>query len=553
MSREHGQALPAGYELDGYHIEGVLGAGGFGITYRARETAIKRTVAIKEFLPAGIAMRGGDGAMVHPISSSDEEFYEYGLERFRGEAETLVRFDHPNIVRVFRYFQANGTGYLVMQYVDGDSLEAILTRAGTLTESEIREILDPILSGLDQVHAAGFLHRDIKPANIYIRADGAPVLLDFGAARLALGEKSKSLTAIISGGYAPFEQYSSTVKQGPWTDIYGLGATLYRAVAGRAPPDAMDRMAEDKLIPPRDAAAEGYGDDLLAAIDAALAMKGADRPQSIDAFRALFGQPAAAPAAPAGRPEEGAEATAHTLMADGAKDPATPDTLMADGAKEQETAHTLMADGARDPRTPPVPPAKPADRKKSPVKWIIVAVVAAIAAGGGYFGWDAYQAAELRQAEAAAAKRAAELARQAAEARRKAEEEARRKAEAAELAKREASGQQRQLIYTKLLGLWCAVHPIYGRYLVSVSGRMISVHFEKKPTSLPKTLTYAVKKKEYKNNELWVHLTLRGTIKTINVYTSTRDSNVIHLARTYSGPLKIWVKPNRKLTRGNRC
>jgi len=407
MSEEHGQALPAGYELDGYHIEAVLGAGGFGITYRAREVAIKRTVAIKEFLPAGVAMRGKDATTVRPISAGEAEVFEWGLERFRGEAETLVRFDHPNIVRVYRYFQANGTGYLVMQYVEGDSLHAILERAGTLGESEVREVLEPILDGLERVHAAGFLHRDIKPANIYIRSDGVPVLIDFGSARLALGEKSKSLTAIVSGGYAPFEQYSSTVKQGPWTDIYALGATLYRAVTGRAPPDAMDRIVEDEIVLARGAAGSGYSDSLLDAIDAALAMKGEDRPQSIAAFRAMLDL--AAGAASAGEQEHAAPATARTLMPQGAKETATP------------------------PPAPPSPPS-PRERQKSKSYWDIAALIAVVVAGGGFFGWEAYQDSELRQAETAAvAKRAAERARQAAaaaEARRQSQEEATRRAAA---------------------------------------------------------------------------------------------------------------------------
>jgi len=416
MSSEHGQALPAGYELDGYHIEAVLGAGGFGITYRARETAIKRTVAIKEFLPAGVAMRDTDAASVRPISTGEEEFYEYGLERFRGEAETLVRFDHPNIVRVHRYFQANGTGYLVMQYVDGENLDAILTRAGTLTESEIREVVDPILNGLQQVHKAGFLHRDIKPANIYIRADGSPVLLDFGAARLALGEKSKSLTAIISGGFAPFEQYSSKAKQGPWTDIYALGATLYRAVTGRAPPDAMDRMEDDELVPARDAAGSGYSAALLAAIDTALAMKAADRPQSIDALRALL-----EPVRPADAPP--------------AEDRVAPPA---------ESSATIMPHAQRDAAVPP--PESPQRKSGSASRWIIAALLAVIVAGGGYIGWDAYQAAQQLKAEAAAARQAAAAAKRAAEvaaeARREAEE-ARRKA--AVEAKRKAAEAKRRL------------------------------------------------------------------------------------------------------------
>ena len=207
--------LARGYTIEGYRIERVLGAGGFGITYLATEVAIERPVAIKEYLPNGIAARSRNDVSVQPLTSADNENYQWGLERFRREAQTLVAFHHPNIVSVFRYFEANGTAYLVMAYEDGESLAAILDKRKTLPEAELRGWLMPLLSGLEHVHKAGFLHRDIKPGNIYIRRDGSPVLLDFGAARLAVGSRSQSLTSIVSAGYAPFEQYTTRGHQGP--------------------------------------------------------------------------------------------------------------------------------------------------------------------------------------------------------------------------------------------------------------------------------------------------------------------------------------------------
>ena len=303
MAHDQRNALPNGTSVEGFGIEGVLGAGGFGITYRAVEAELERTVAIKEYLPGGLAMRGADGSSVHPLSSADREDYAFGLQRFRDEARTLVSFRHPNIVAVHRFFEANGTAYLVMQYVEGDALGAILARAGTLTEPEIREILFPILNGLEEVHKVGFLHRDIKPGNIFIQVDGVPVLLDFGAARQALGEKSASMTAIVTAGYAPFEQYSSRGRQGPWTDIYALGATLYRAMTGEKPEEATARIEEDHLVPAAEAARDRYDPILLQAIDRALAMKVADRPQSIAQWRALLtGAADLAAAAPAPGP-----------------------------------------------------------------------------------------------------------------------------------------------------------------------------------------------------------------------------------------------------------
>jgi serine/threonine protein kinase len=212
-------ALPPGYEIEGYRIEGTLGTGGFGVTYLAREISLDRLVAIKEYLPADISVRDTRHNTVHPIDRDDEETFDWGLERFRGEALTLVSFRHANIVAVLRFFEANGTAYMVMDYEQGSSLGDILRDAGTLPEHEIHEILFPLLDGLDRVHRAGFLHRDIKPDNIYIRADGSPVLLDFGAARLAVGQKGQHMTGLVTVGYAPPEQYDSGSPQGPWTDI----------------------------------------------------------------------------------------------------------------------------------------------------------------------------------------------------------------------------------------------------------------------------------------------------------------------------------------------
>jgi len=291
MAQDHKIALPNGYEFDGYRIESVLGAGGFGITYRALELSIGRQVAIKEFLPSGIATRHSDHTSVQPISSSDTEDFEWGLDRFRKEAQTLVSFRHPNIVAVLRFFNANGTAYMVMQYEEGESLGSILRRAKRLEQSELEEILVPLLDGLEEVHRAGFLHRDIKPDNIYIRLDGSPVLLDFGAARQAVGRKSQSVTAIVSGGYSPFEQYSEEGNQGPWTDIYALGAVMYHGVSGKKPPDSLMRVREDAMAPAAVVGRGKYDPIFLKAIDTALAVYEEDRPQSIAEWRRHLGIP----------------------------------------------------------------------------------------------------------------------------------------------------------------------------------------------------------------------------------------------------------------------
>ena len=295
MTETHRNALPKGYALEGYHVEGVLGAGGFGITYRAREAAIDRMVAIKEYLPSGIAVRDHDTSSVQPTARRDVEDYEWGLDRFRKEAKTLVSFRHNNIIAILRYFESNNTAYLVMEYADGESLGAMLQRDGTLPEPELREFLEPLLNGLSCVHAAGFLHRDIKPDNIYVRTDGSPVLLDFGAARHALGSKSKTLTSIVSAGYAPFEQYISNSEQGAWSDIYALGAVLYRTVTGQRPAEATARVKHDDMVPASQAAAGRYSPQLLAAIDAALAVDETQRPRSVAEFARMISASEAAP------------------------------------------------------------------------------------------------------------------------------------------------------------------------------------------------------------------------------------------------------------------
>jgi len=229
---KHRNSLQPGYELHWYHIIKILGQGGFGITYLAHDTNLDQHVAIKEYLPTDLAVRDND-VSVHPVSEGHRESYQWGLERFISEARTLAKFKHPNIVRVLSVFTENNTAYMVMEYEHGEPMDALLKNRKTIEEEKLKSILMPMLDGLEEVHKTGFIHRDIKPPNIYIRTDGSPVLLDFGSARQSLGIQTKTLTTMVSPGYAPFEQYTSkSDKQGPWTDIYGLGATMYRAVTG---------------------------------------------------------------------------------------------------------------------------------------------------------------------------------------------------------------------------------------------------------------------------------------------------------------------------------
>ena len=309
----HRNSLQPGYRLHWYIIKKILGQGGFGITYLADDTNLQQEVAIKEFLPVDLAIREAD-ASIHPVSNERGEHFKWGLDRFMSEAQTLARFKHPNIVRVNAVFAENNTAYMVMEYERGRGMHELLRENKTLGQAEVNAILLPILDGLEQIHAAGFIHRDIKPPNIFIREDGSPVLLDFGSARQSFGEQTRTLTAMVSPGFAPFEQYvGKGDRQGPWTDIYGLGATLYRAVTGRSPADAMDRSeallhaSRDVFVKASEIRPEGYSSGFLAAIDHALAFRPEDRPQTIVEWKQEFAShatPGAAAAAEAGNPAE---------------------------------------------------------------------------------------------------------------------------------------------------------------------------------------------------------------------------------------------------------
>jgi hypothetical protein len=272
---------------DDYRIERTLGAGGFGITYLAEEIALARLVTIKEYFPVDFAARDQAEDVV-PRSRESEGDYTWGLDRFLTEAQTLARFNHANIVRVYRFFQARNTGYIVLHYEDGASLKGWLKALGRAPrQNEIDRLLEPLLDALETVHAADYLHRDIAPDNIMIRKDGEPVLIDFGSARGDIAKHSKTISALVKPGYSPYEQYATTSRQqGPWTDIYSLGATLYEAVTGRRPPDAPSRMVSDELVPPADAALSSYRPRFLAAIGKALRLEINDRPRSISDWRA---------------------------------------------------------------------------------------------------------------------------------------------------------------------------------------------------------------------------------------------------------------------------
>ncbi len=287
---EYPNALAIGSMLMEYRLESILGVGGFGITYLASDTLLEKQVAIKEYFPSAAVSRLGDGSVAISGPNLAVDFAS-GLDRFLKEARTLAGFSHPHIVRVNRYFRANETGYMVMDYEDGESLKSWLQRQPALPADVLKGLLAPLLDGIEKVHSAGFLHRDIKPDNIFVRKRGDPVVIDFGSARQAISGTTHTLTTLVTPGYAPFEQYASGSEQGPWTDIYALGAVMFFAVTGRNPPDAIARMKGDALEGLLAPAMPQYGQELVDAISWAMKVEEKHRPQTVGEWREkIFGR-----------------------------------------------------------------------------------------------------------------------------------------------------------------------------------------------------------------------------------------------------------------------
>jgi len=282
-------ALPVNYRLDEYAIQSVLGQGGFGITYLARDARLGAMVAVKEYFPQAYAQRDKTLTIrpnTHGGETADVENYKWGLQEFLKEARALAQFKHANIVRVLRFLEANGTAYMVMEYEEGESLsEHLAHHGGFLGEPVLLNIFLPILNGLQAVHDAGLLHLDIKPDNIYLRRSGPPMLIDFGAARQRQGSHRSEKVA-LTPGYCALEQYPGFGELGPWSDVYSMGATLYRCIVGREPVDARERVQGlkklriDPLIPATRFDRPHYSPHIRTSVDAALVLKAEDRPRS---------------------------------------------------------------------------------------------------------------------------------------------------------------------------------------------------------------------------------------------------------------------------------
>jgi len=280
-------ALPVGTRVQEFEIKSVIGEGGFGIVYRAYDTLLGREVAIKEYLPVSHASRREDG---HVVASSERQrdSFEKGLRCFMSEARMLARFKHPALVEILRFWEAQGTAYMVMPYYHGRSLHALIQEGFRLkTDAELEAFLAPLLDGLAQLHNANCFHRDIAADNILILENGQPLLLDFGAARSLLVDPSDISTVILKPGFAPIEQYSDdpqAAPQGAWTDVYALSAVTYQAVTGIMPTVSVARIIRDPLVPLAQSAPPGFSPAVLAAIDAGLRVMPDERPQSVQAL-----------------------------------------------------------------------------------------------------------------------------------------------------------------------------------------------------------------------------------------------------------------------------
>lgn len=289
---DSGNALPVGTYLGEFELHSVLGEGGFGIVYEAWDHSLERRVALKEYMPSSLAARSGE-TQVHVKSERHRETFELGRKSFINEAKLLAQFDHPSLVKVYRFWEANGTAYMVMPFYEGTTLKDRLKEMGEPPdEAWLMAMLGPLTEALSVIHAERCFHRDIAPDNVILLAStGRPLLLDFGAARRVIGDMTQALTVILKPGYAPVEQYAEApnMKQGGWTDVYALAATMHFAIQGRTPPPSVSRLMSDNYVPLAEAAAGRYSERFLQAIDKALRVQPDARTQTIDALRADLG------------------------------------------------------------------------------------------------------------------------------------------------------------------------------------------------------------------------------------------------------------------------
>ena len=276
-------ALAPGTRLENYVITKKLGGGGFSIVYLAREVDSGDEVAIKEYMPRKLAYRGEDGCTIHSLDNKAAEQFAHGRRLFFQEANTLASIKHPNIINVLNFIRANGTIYMVMEYVRGiNLLDYIRRHKGGLSEKFIYHVFLPLLDGLKLIHDKGLLHMDIKPANIHLRPGGSPVLLDFGAVHEMQQSRKYQPGQVLTLGFSPVEQSTAGGYVGPWTDIYAIGATMRACIEGSSPPPAEERRMKDTMKSAGEAFKKGYSKKLLTVIDWAMEIDPIYRPQSVN-------------------------------------------------------------------------------------------------------------------------------------------------------------------------------------------------------------------------------------------------------------------------------
>ena len=281
MATQPNQALPNGYRLKEYTIVRKIGGGGFSMVYLAKD-AENTSVAIKEYLPGALVLRPEGSVLVQASSTGNQSIFRHGLKCFFEEGRALAGINHNNVVRVLNFFRANETVYMVMRFERGKTLQQhIQGNRGEIREGFMRRVFAQLLNGLREVHAHKLLHLDVKPSNIYIRLDGSPVLIDFGAARQTLTQDESRLQPMYTPGFAAPEQYHNRERLGPWTDIYSIGASIYACLAGLPPQAADARMLNDKLARTRETWAGQYSDQLLETVDWCLRLNYMERPQSV--------------------------------------------------------------------------------------------------------------------------------------------------------------------------------------------------------------------------------------------------------------------------------
>ncbi len=392
-------ALPLGMRLGEFELRQHLGEGGFSIVYLAWDHSLERQVALKEYMPVSLAARVG-GTTVRPRSEGTRETFEVGLRSFVNEARALAQFDHPALVKVHRFWEGNGTAYMVMPFYEGQTLKQTVRAMGERPdEAWLLQLLGPLTEALEVIHAARWYHRDIAPDNVVMLAGtGRPLLLDFGAARRVIGESTQALTAILKPGYAPIEQYAEVpgMKQGAWTDVYALAAVVYWAITGRTPPTAVGRMLNDTCEPLARMAAGRYSERLLRATDLALAVMPEQRTRSVGEFRLQIGlgdAPAAATPTPAMAPAAvppGAEFARATSLPP-PMTPAQPDgmTATAPGPAPRVTTENDLATIVRpSPLRATAPALDLAQRSPARRLWLVagLGIAAAVIAGGAWLG-----------------------------------------------------------------------------------------------------------------------------------------------------------------------